>query len=651
ILVTATGEAKLLDFGIAKLLAPDAEGAEPTAFQSRLLTPGYAAPEQVDGRPVTTATDVFGLGRVLERLLAGHAVDADLANIRGRALHPEPDRRYADARALAEDLERWIAGRPVLATPDSWFYRLRMATRRHRAAIGAALLVAAVTAAGVTVSLFQARRASREAANAAAINRFLTDLFEAHDPDAAGGEDPPASELFRRGAAKARTELAGEPVLQAELLHTIGRIQVERGLYADADASLQEALRLELARTGESGLAAARVRDTLGTLRMHQGELKTGITLKRQALAAFERERPPGDPERLEVAVGLAEMLGVEELYAEARDLSRSILASASRAGGAADASYASAHQTLGIALQGLGDLPAAAEALRRAIEIERARSAQRGTDLAIFLNDYGLILLELPDYAAAEAVFAESLALKRKLLGEKHVQVINALINLGFALDYQGRREEGLAKQQEALKIARELFEPPHPELLETIGATAIALRRAGRWSEALPLFEETLRLSRSFPAADRPSSYTGHLAQYGALLLDLDRPADAESALREAIALYRGIEGHGGHRIDVARARRGVALGALGRWPEAAAEFEASLPALADSPQGWGLPEFALWQVRAGEAFLACGRRGDALRTIQAVRERWAHQPGERQENLEAELARVEALAAPSR
>ncbi len=651
ILVTANGDTRLLDFGIAKLIVPQGGASDPTMVRSRLLTPAYAAPEQVDGGASTTATDVFGLGRVLEKLLAGFALDGDLANIQARALHPEPERRYVDARALAEDLERWIEGRPVVATPDSWAYRARKWGRRHRAALAAAALVVAVGSAGLVAALLQARRAAHEARNAAAVNEFLTDLFEAHDPDEAGGDDPPASELFRRGAAKARTELASEPELQAALLHTIGGIQEERGLYDDAQGTLDEALRLRLALGGDSNLDVARIRDSLGNLQMQQGDLQAGIELKRQALATFARLRPPDDPERLLVVVGLAEVLAIAEAYAEARDLSREALDLMARSGDLAIDARAPAYQTLGMALQGLGDLAGAADALLRAVEIERAARGDSSMDLAIFLNDQGLVLLEAGRYGEAERVFAESLAIKRKLLGELHVQVAVAHTNLGFSLIYQEKFEEGAASHFAALQVARAIFSPPHVELVQAIGGAATALRSAGRLEQSLPLFEEALRISRSVDPGARAPNHPGHLAHYGALLLELDRLPEAEAALTEAIDIYETREGKGGFRIHAARARRGMARAALRRWTEAAKDFQGALPPLAETAQGWSSKEYALWQLRAAESFRESGREAEAALALAAVRGRFDAHADERWPEVARELERLEATQASVR
>jgi hypothetical protein len=187
VLVTAEGAPKLLDFGVAK--AMDSGGGSRT--QTLVLTPDFASPEQVRGEAVTTATDVYGLGAVLYHLATGQAphpvldlspreleraiceigptrpslhradLKGDLENILLRALHPEPADRYASARELAEDIERYLEHRPVLATPQRWWYRARRFVQRHAIGSIAACLASAGILAGVGVSLYEARLAQQ----------------------------------------------------------------------------------------------------------------------------------------------------------------------------------------------------------------------------------------------------------------------------------------------------------------------------------------------------------------------------------------------------------------------------------------------------------------------------------------------------------
>ena len=263
ILVTSNGEPKLLDFGIAKLLNPElyAQTILTTALSTRLMTPDYASPEQVRGRKITTATDIYSLGVVLYELLTGHRpyriksytqeeieriicretiekpstainrvvtgkdgaqqtaitpeivsetregqpeklrkrLAGDLDNIVLMAMRKEPERRYVSAEQFSEDIRRHLEGLPVIARKDTFAYRASKFIRRNKigVAAAAAFLILAVTATALIIN--QSIRASRERDKAQQVSRFLVELFNVSDPGEARGNTRHCARDFGQG--------------------------------------------------------------------------------------------------------------------------------------------------------------------------------------------------------------------------------------------------------------------------------------------------------------------------------------------------------------------------------------------------------------------------------------------------------------------
>ena len=272
VLVTTQGQAMLLDFGIAKLLAEDsvhAEETELTRIGGRAMTLDYAAPEQINGAPVSTATDVWALGVLLHELIAGErpfraerrgeveqrvlsgeraplilpitatgtlrpARLAELDTIVGKALKKEPPQRYATAAALADDLQRWLRDEPVLAQPDSRWYRTSKFVARHRGAVvsSVAVLLAIVGAAGVAVwqgqvAREQARIASSEARTSQAVQDFLEGILlvnRSGQSDPIAARERTARQVLEEAAERIEQSLVDAPAAKARVLETLAEM-------------------------------------------------------------------------------------------------------------------------------------------------------------------------------------------------------------------------------------------------------------------------------------------------------------------------------------------------------------------------------------------------------------------------------------------
>lgn len=295
VLVQDDDEPRLLDFGIAKLVEVD--DPEQTATMQRFFSRDYAAPEQLRGDAVSTATDVHALGLILFELLTGQryrALHADGAatlrpslalgeestapphisrtQLRGdldaivlRALADDPARRYAGAQALADDVQRHLDGKPVEARPDGWAYRSAKFVRRNRAAVAAGAFGLAALLIGSGLAFWQAAQKSAEAERARialkqseSVRAFISSVFLEADPSKGKGADTTAGELLAAAHARVAQELADEPEVAAELLDQIGNTYVSLAQDELARATLAEALAFnERTKHPSLGIAAS----------------------------------------------------------------------------------------------------------------------------------------------------------------------------------------------------------------------------------------------------------------------------------------------------------------------------------------------------------------------------------------------------------
>lgn len=282
ILVTPAGEVRLLDFGIAKLLEtdvgdPDARDSNLTRLGGRALTLDYASPEQIRAERVTIASDVYSLGVVLYELLTGRlpykprrrsqgAVEeaileqepplaskvaeppvarmlrGDLDVILAKALKKRIASRYASVESFAADVSRYMAGEPVLAQPDSTWYRTRKFVRRNAGAVAACAAIFLAIGAGSALAVWQARVARIEAARAEEVKRFVASIFSNAKPRERSGGAVLAADLLTAASARIESELAGNPRAAAELGVIIGESFGELGLRRNGEPVLRMAV-------------------------------------------------------------------------------------------------------------------------------------------------------------------------------------------------------------------------------------------------------------------------------------------------------------------------------------------------------------------------------------------------------------------------
>jgi eukaryotic-like serine/threonine-protein kinase len=482
IIVTGKGTPKLLDFGIAKLLAPEnlSHTLPVTRLQERMLTPENAAPEQILGQPITTATDIYELGVLLYQLLTGRSPyrllsysqlqleraicmdeparpsqtvvtkqkgesDADRSRIAERrglspqrlrtrlsgdldaivamAMRKEPDRRYASVEALADDLQRHLLGQPVRARHGDWRYNAGKLLRRNLFAVAAAgaLFVGLAVIAGMT--LWQNHRigiardaAAQQRDRAQQVSAFLVDVFSQADPFNAQGREATAKDLLDRGAEKISGNIHLQPEVRAQLLESIGLAYRRQGLNERA------------------------------------------IPLFEQAVA-IRREQLPVDSGNLAAALA---------------DLAR--------------------------ALADGGHLSAAEGYLLQAVALSHSSAAPPSVQSADILIQYGHFLLNAKsDSENATKAFKDALLIYRRDPGDQHIQIATAFSALSAAAMWSGDYRAAEQYQRESLNILTATEARNHPDHAMSLAALGYILTERGKYPEAGRMLNEALEIERS--------------------------------------------------------------------------------------------------------------------------------------------------------
>ncbi len=590
ILVTPQGEVRLLDFGVAKLLQDDpAPAFGLTQVMGRAITPDYASPEQVSGRPVNVATDVYSLGVVLYELLTGGrpyrlarasaaaleeailSADVPLASARvqpdkalarqlrgdidtvlAKALRKDERLRYSSVEAMAADIQRHLDGEPVLAQPQSTSYRLAKFVGRNRPQVGAALAISVTVLVGAGVSIWQGRMARQqaevaknEAQRAQTVQAFLLDIFKAssvQQADPQKARQTTARELLDIGAKKALTSLKDAPQAREQVLDTLADMYFQIGLY-------DEAAELRLQRVAAMrqvyGAADVRVADAL---RQYARDLAStdrpaeGLTALGEARQIFDKAGDFSSEARGWLWIDLASL----QQYFSLPEMRR-----------AADAAVQHFKNYPGQWSSQLEAMKIAAHSRAQAGDIEAAIAAQEeavayaeyfGKDQLIWSITPKVRLAESQASALkltqAEQNFRAALALSRKLNGDLDGRTLQTQAKLGGFLHASGSREEGMRLLDEALAASRTKGANATSDAVSAIQRyRGSVLFGEGKIAPAETIFAaEAADMRRQLPAS-QPLSRS--LLQHAAALTALGRYDAAAQAIDQAWQLWRTFSG----------------------------------------------------------------------------------------------------------
>jgi serine/threonine-protein kinase len=599
VLVTAEGEMKLLDFGIAKLLD---ETDDATRTRHHALTPAYAAPEQFTPGAITTATDVYALGVLLRELLTGersattqtrtttNATDAaqgrskharklrgDLANIVAKATAPEPEHRYGSGGALAEDIERYLDCLPVRAHPPSRWYRTGRFVARHRGGVAVTAVLGLAILVSLSIALWQTHVARQQAQRANAIRDFVVGLLRKTAPDVAAARRPDVPTLVYTTAKALPLELREQPALHAELLYTLGNVLRDMRDIPRSEALLREA---EASAANLPADSPIRIGVEIGLTRtlIRKGDYD-GAAARIGPLLEVPAGRLPGDvPRAMLLKIGMA-------------------------------------------VADGQGNMPLAVSRGREMIVAYRAACAAgvRCDELGSATHDLASVLLDADRIAEARPLADEALA--RKLHGNATPMNLADTWNLQSKIAlYRGDLDAADADARNAEALLDSLGNGLRRKPLAPRTQLAYVLLAKEQAAPALALTTALLEEQRARGAS--ACDVAENAAQQARALLLLQRAPDAVAAAQ--IAVSKADDCHEGilHDLAVALAllERGRALAAAGDVSAAQADYAraAALDARvhAIDPVSW--PLFLLDSMRLAETL---GHHADAVRDARAL------------------------------
>ena len=633
ILVDGDGVPKLLDFGIAKVLSDDSAMASVVATRTgRLpLTPQYASPEQIQGQALSTASDVYSLGVVLYRLLTGRppyelddasilalekivvqteprrpsavaaSDDGERAALRGtapsglagllrgdldavvaRALHKDPERRYASVDQLAEDLRRHLDGRPVSAQGDSFSYRFSRFARRHRWGVAAAAVFVLSLSAGIVGTTWQMQVAQRHQARAEQVTGLLVDdVFGSASPGQAPGRSLTAREILDQSVA-GLDRRADAPDLHGTLLVAVGRLYQELGEYAKAESLIQRGSEQLRFAHGSDDAELLRALSALGDVWLDRGRLRAATDLLEDVIA---RQRRGGETRHQDLAASLYRLALVERALERSDDARRhidealSLLRSAdgSFVDPLQEAAFSALHAKLELED---GNREEARRLHEHVLAVRRAHLSPRHPDILVTLNDLAVLAYRSADFETAARRFQDLVDANREVHGDGHRNLAVPLVNLGNAHSRLGRFADAAAAFERAWTIRNESLGPSHSKTLGARRQWAVSLIQLGRLDDAEEHLREQLDTLDGLDESgfERPRT----LQSLADLSLARGELAAAAELFRQTVEAMEGLVAADHPHLAIVRVNWARALCRSGRQGRGTAQIGVALEVL---------------------------------------------------------------------
>lgn len=556
ILITDDGNVKVLDFGIAKLV--ETKDSKTTQFQTRtgarMLTYGYAAPEQIEGQPVTTSTDAYSLGILLYELLCGvHPFDledknltnieqlireqtpytlsrrfdnlpkdqqkrlarrrnttvssllntlkGDLEAIVMKALRKESESRYRSAGNMLEDLERREQNLPVIARKDTVRYKVGKFVRRHKngiaVTVGVLLLIVGLTAFYTWQIAEERNKAQLEAEKANTVTAYMVDLFKASDPSYTKGDTITARQLLRTGEQTVQS-LKKQPAVQSELLHVLGNIYGELSYNKKADSLISRALTItkKIQRTDRPKLASiyfdlAFNKLVRGKYNSSKNHLEQAINIQKDIFGQNSIQIGKSLSLLAQVQASKGQLDSASHFIQDAHSIFKSKNDTNS------DAYFEMLDRQIDVLIE-RGNYKKAEKVSIKALKKSEQVFDSPHPKISNRISDAARVLERLEQFARAESLYLKKITMDKKLYGERHLNTVTAINNLAGLYYYSENLQQSDSLYKKAYRLMTDIYTKNHPSAVSILYNRANLKKDIGKYDEAEKMYKQILTADR---------------------------------------------------------------------------------------------------------------------------------------------------------